>query len=208
MHRPPPAQPHLLKKGSVRLFNTTEWRNPSSCSLSSHAIKFAASCGGSLPLFLADFFFFFFFNFGVHNLYIYLTCFCVRRPPAFFKGRVLRDFLSCSFALFRSRKLLLPFHKQEANAEALLMPPSWDKHLLSPQQRHHAPSRRRGQKACSSSYNPGADLCHCVSVCHTDTGPATSTMCLEGCRIFLSHPCEQKESSTSAPCGEHVKRPR
>lgn len=50
--------------------------------------------------------------FLVYNLYIYLTCFCVRWPPAFFKGRVLRDFLSCSLALFRSRKPL-PFHKQE-----------------------------------------------------------------------------------------------
>ena len=50
--------------------------------------------------------------FLVHNLYIYLTCFCVHWPPAFFKGRVLRDFLSCSLALFWSRKLLLS-HMQE-----------------------------------------------------------------------------------------------
>lgn len=158
----------------------TEWRNTSSCSLSSHAIKFAASCGGSLPLFDADFFFL------VHNLYIYLTCFCVRWPPAFFKGRVLRDFLSCSLALFWSRKLLLPFHKQEepANAEALLMPPSWDgslhvsRHTLSQQQSRHAPSRRRGRKARSSSCSSGADLCHCVSVFHTNTGPAESAVCL------------------------------
>lgn len=50
----PLTQLHLLKKGSVRLFNMTEWRNTSSCSLSSHAIKFAASCGGSLPLFDTD----------------------------------------------------------------------------------------------------------------------------------------------------------
>lgn len=78
----------------------------SSCSPSLHAVKFAASCGGYLPLFDAEGIFL------VHNLYIYLTCFCVRWPPAFFKGRVLRDFLSCSLALFRSRKPL-PFHKQE-----------------------------------------------------------------------------------------------
>lgn len=60
---------------------------------------------GDLSLFLKQ-------TFLVHNLYIYLTCFCVRWPPAFFKGRVLRDFLSCSPALFWSRKLL-PSHIQE-----------------------------------------------------------------------------------------------
>lgn len=60
---------------------------------------------GDLSLFLKQ-------TFLVHNLYIYLTCFCVRWPPAFFKGRVLRDFLSCSLALFWSRKLL-PSHIQE-----------------------------------------------------------------------------------------------
>lgn len=116
------------------------------------------------------------FFFLVHNLYIYLTCFCVRWPPAFFKGWVLRDFLSCSLALFWSRKLLLPFHKQEdpMNAEALLMPPSWDgslhvsRHTLSQQRSHHAPSRRRGRKGRSSSCSSGADLCHCVSVFHTN----------------------------------------
>lgn len=156
------------------------------------------------------------FFFLVHNLYIYLTCFCVRWPPAFFKGRVLRDFLSCSLALFWSRKLPLPFHKQEepANAEALLMPPSWDGSLhvsrrtLSQQQSHQAPSRQRGQKARASSCSCGADLCHCVSVFHANTGPAECAVCLEECWIFLSHPCKQKESSSSAPCGEHVERPR
>lgn len=155
-----------------------------------------------------------FFFFLVHNLYIYLTCFCVRWPPAFFKGRVLRDFLSCSLALFWSRKLPLPFHKQEkpANAETLLMPPSWvsslhvSKRRMSQQRSRHAPSRRRGQKACFSSYSSGAHLCHRVSVFHTDTGPAE--FCQEGCWIFRSHPCEQKESSTSAPRGAHVERPR
>lgn len=165
---------------------------------------------GDLSLFLTETLFFL-----VHNLYIYLACFCVRWPPAFFKGRVLRDFLSCSLALFWSRKLLLPFHKQEeaANAEALLMPPSWagslhvSRHMLSQQQSHHAPSWRRGRKARCSSRSSLGDLCHCVSVFYTNE-PAEFAVCLEGCWIFLSHPCKQKESSSSAPCGEHVERPR
>lgn len=173
-----------LKKRSVRLFNMTGGRNTSSCSLSSHAIKFAASCGGSLPLFDGESFFFL-----VHNLYIYLACFCVRWPPAFFKGRVLRDFLSCSLALFWSRKLLLllPFHKQEeaANAEALLMPPSWDGSLHVSRQRrcrggrvttHHQGGG--GARARSSSCSSGVDLCHCVSVFHTNTSPAKFAVCL------------------------------
>lgn len=107
VHKPPLAS-FIKKKKKVLSHYSTWWSEAtlSSCSPSLHAVKFAASCGGSLPLFDAEGFFL------VHNLYIYLTCFCVRWPPAFFKGRVLRDFLSCSLALFRSRKLL-PFHKQE-----------------------------------------------------------------------------------------------
>lgn len=83
-----------------------EWRNAQQLQLLFTCSKVCCLMWGISPSFWCR------GVFLVHNLYIYLTCFCVRWPPAFFKGRVLRDFLSCSLALFWSRKPL-PFHKQE-----------------------------------------------------------------------------------------------
>ncbi len=64
-----------------------------------HAKKFVTSCG----VFLCGVDFFWYIIYTPN----YVTCFCMLAAPAFFKGRVLRDFLSCSLALFWSRKVLL-----------------------------------------------------------------------------------------------------
>ncbi len=165
---------------------------------------------GDLSLFLKQ-------TFLVHNLYIYLTCFCVRWPPAFFKGRVLRDFLSCSLALFWSRKLL-PSHIRE-HWEQTQRPNSC--HLAGTETHTHMHRHKCSviptnsqhthteQKAHSLQMRLWDKLSRAVAwVFFTQTHTKLSHPCVsqqvKGCWIFLSHPCMRKQSTSSAPRGGHM----
>lgn len=44
----------------------------------------------------------------------YTSCFCMLTAPAFFKGRVLRDFLSCSLALLDHARCRSPTYRSTA----------------------------------------------------------------------------------------------
>lgn len=144
--------------------------------------------------------------FPVHNLYIYLTCFCVRWPPAFFRGRGIEGFsvmLSCFVPITQAA-----CHPTYGNAgehggqtHAAIAPTATHECTDTQGQCHtnsqhtntqvHTewtadPLRLRDKLTCAVAW------VFCIPVCE------------KGCGIFLSQPCMRKRSASNAPRGGHM----